>query len=157
MKVGEKAFEFCLPDKDKHNVCLKEFKGKWVVLYFYPKDNTPGCSLEAIQFTRDKKTFEQHNAEILGISPDSPESHCSFTEKKDLSITLLSDSKHEVMTAYGVWKPKKMFGREFLGAVRTTFLIDPTGRIAHIWPKVTVAGHAKDILEHLKLLQKKKD
>ena len=156
MKVGEKSFEFCLPDKDKNNVCLKEFSGKWVILYFYPKDNTPGCSLEAIQFTRDKKTFEQYNAVILGISPDSPESHCSFTEKKDLSITLLSDSKHEVMTAYNVWKPKKMFGREFWGAMRTTFLIDPKGIIAHIWHKVTVPGHSKDILEHLKLLQKKK-
>lgn len=156
MRVGEKAFEFCLPDKDKNKVCLKEFKGKWAVLYFYPKDNTPGCSLEAIQFTQDKEAFEQRNAVILGISPDSPESHCSFAEKKNLSITLLSDRKHEVMTAYGVWKPKKMFGREFWGAVRTTFLIDPTGRIAHVWPKVIVAGHAKDILEHLELLQKKK-
>jgi peroxiredoxin Q/BCP len=155
VEIGKKAFDFCLSDKDKNKTCLKDFRGKWVILYFYPKDNTPGCSLEAVQFTRAKEDFEANNATILGVSPDSPESHCSFSDKKGLTLTLLSDSDHEVAKAFEVWKPKKMFGKEYFGIVRTTFLIDPKGTIAHIWPKVMVAGHAEDVLKTLKDISQK--
>ncbi len=154
LKVGDKAPLFCLPNQDEEDVCLEDFKGKWIVLYFYPKDNTSGCTKEAIGFTEKKKEFEALNAIILGVSPDSPKSHRNFIQKKELTITLLSDQEHKVLETYGAWQLKKMYGREYMGVVRSTFLIDPEGKIAHIWPKVKVTGHVEDVLSKLKEVHK---
>lgn len=152
VKESYKAPDFCLPDQNDKEVCLKDYKGKWVVLYFYPKDNTSGCTKEAIGFTEMKKEFEKMGAIILGVSPDSTKSHRNFIEKKNLKITLLSDQEHKVLEAYGAWQLKKMYGREYYGVVRSTFLISPDGKIAFIWPKVKVAGHVENVLEKLKEL-----
>ena len=154
LKVGDRAPLFCLPNQDEEDVCLEDFKGKWVVLYFYPKDNTSGCTKEATGFTEKKKEFEALNAVILGVSPDSPKSHRNFIQKKELAITLLSDQEHKVLEAYGAWQLKKMYGSEYMGVIRSTFLIDPEGKIVHIWPKVKVTGHVEDVLSKLKEVQK---
>jgi peroxiredoxin Q/BCP len=155
LKIGNKAPKFCLPDADENSVCLKNFKGKWIILYFYPKDNTSGCTKEAIGFTEKKEEFENLGAVILGVSPDSSKSHRNFREKKELTITLLSDPEHKVLEAYGAWQLKKMYGREYMGVVRSTYLIDPEGKNAYIWPKVKVKGHVEDVLEKLKELREK--
>ena len=131
---------------------LSNFKGKNVILYFYPKDNTPGCSLEAIMFTKYKIEFKKLNTTILGISKDSCDSHRKFIENKKLNLTLISDSEKEIHKKYGVWQLKKFMGREFLGTVRTTFLIDSTGRIRKIWNNVKVKGHVEEVLEEVKQL-----
>ena len=143
------APDFCLPDSAKKDHCLKEYKGKWVVVYFYPKDNTPGCTLEAIDFSRLKAEFIKKKAVILGISKDSCESHQKFVDRQGLTITLLSDADHKVQEKYGIWRPKVFMGREFLGTVRSTFLIDPKGKIARIWDPVSVKGHAKEVLDSI--------
>lgn len=155
LKVGDNAPDFNVLNQDEANVKLSDFKGKWVVLYFYPKDNTPGCSTEGIEFTAKVDDFEKENAIILGVSPDSCKSHRRFIEKKQLNLTLLSDTEKEIMEKYGVWQLKKMYGREFMGVVRTTFLINPEGKIAHIWNKVKVKGHVDAVFEKLKELMKK--
>ena len=153
LKIGDEAPGFCLPDAEKGQVCLKDHRGKWVVLYFYPKDNTKGCTMEALEFTAAEDDFNARGAVVLGVSPDSPESHTKFIEKHDLGITLLSDTEKEMLTSYGVWQKKKMYGREYMGVVRSTFLIDPEAKIAYIWPKVKVAGHADAVMEKLVELQ----
>ena len=150
----DKAPLFTLFDTDGKEVSLKDFAGKWVVLYFYPKDNTPGCTIEAINFTKNLSQFAKINTVILGVSPDSQKSHQRFREKKELKVQLLSDPEHTVLNQYGSWQPKKMFGREYLGVVRSTFIIDPAGLIRHIWAKVKVKNHVEDVLEILKTLQK---
>lgn len=155
LKIGDKAPEFCLLDADENKVCLKDFKGKWIVLYFYPKDNTSGCTKEAVGFTEKKEEFEKLGAIILGVSPDSPKSHRNFREKKGLNIKLLSDQEHKVLESYNAWQLKKMYGREYMGVVRSTFLIDPEGKIVYIWPKVKVTGHVEDVLEKLKEIKEK--
>ena len=124
---GESAPAFCLPDSGHSEICLELFRGKWVVLYFYPRDNTPGCTLEAQTFSAEMDDFRAMNAVVIGISPDSCESHEKFMKKHSLDLILLSDENHEVLKRYGVWQPKKLYGREFLGVVRTTFLINPDG------------------------------
>jgi len=149
IKVGDKAPAFCLPDAEGKKHCLKDYKGKYVVLYFYPKDNTPGCTLEAVDFSRFRKEFEGANAVILGVSKDSCESHQKFVDKHKLTITLLSDPDHKMQEMYGVWRPKKFMGREFLGTVRTTMLIDPHGVIIKIWDKVKVKDHVAEVLGEL--------
>jgi peroxiredoxin Q/BCP len=149
VNTGDKALEFCLPDKDNYKTCLKDFKGQWVVLYFYPKDNTSGCTLEAVQFSQAKARFSKLNAVILAVSPDSPDSHCKFADKHGLSITLLSDPEHKVLESYGVWQKKSMYGKQFWGVVRSTFFIDPKGKIRHVWPKVKVAGHVEEVIKRL--------
>jgi len=154
LKVGDKAPDFCLPNQDSEEICLRDFAGSWVVLYFYPKDNTPGCTTEALDFTALKSEFEKEGATILGVSPDSIKRHQNFITKKELQITLLSDEDKEVAQKYGVWQLKKMYGREYMGIVRSTFLIDPDGNIAEIWTKVKVKGHAQEVLEKLKELKK---
>lgn len=126
------------------------FKGKYLVLYFYPKDNTPGCTTEAIDFTSLSDKFEAANAEILGVSKDSLKKHENFRDKQNLGINLGSDESGEVCEAYGVWVEKKMYGKTFMGIQRSTFLIDPKGKIAEVWPKVKVKGHAAAVLEALK-------
>ncbi len=153
LNIGDKAPEFCLPDAEKGQVYLKDHRGKWVVLYFYPKDNTKGCTMEALEFTAAEDDFNARGAIVLGVSPDSPESHTKFIEKHGLGITLLSDTEKEILTGYGVWQKKKMYGREYMRVVRSTFLIDPEGKIAYIWPKVKVAGHADAVMEKLVELQ----
>jgi peroxiredoxin Q/BCP len=149
LSIGSEAPNFCLPNQDGEEVCLEDHRGKWVVLYFYPKDNTKGCTLEALDFTLNKAALEAMGATVLGISPDSVESHEGFCMKHDLTITLLSDPEHEVLEKYGVWQLKKMYGREFHGVVRSTFLIDPEGKIAHEWRKVSVDGHVDAVKEKL--------
>ena len=153
LNVGDRAPNFCLPDKDSKSVCLKDFEGKYVIVYFYPKDNTPGCTTEAIGFTGILPEFQKLNAEVIGISPDSPESHAKFIEKKNLKVTLLSDRDKEVLKSYGKWGKKKFRGKDYMGVTRSTFIIDPNGKVAHIWPKVSVRGHpeeVKSILSELK-------
>jgi peroxiredoxin Q/BCP len=145
LKVGDKAPEFCLPNKENKKVCLKDFKGKNLILYFYPKDNTPGCTTEAIGFTNILPDFQELDATVIGISPDSPESHAKFIEKKDLKVTLLSDEAKEILSKYGAWGLKTFRGKTYKGVIRSTFLIDEEGKIAHIWPKVSVKGHAEDV------------
>ncbi|MBN2466158.1 thioredoxin-dependent thiol peroxidase [candidate division WOR-3 bacterium] len=149
LKVGEKAPEFCLPDQDDKPVCLKDFAGHWVVVYFYPKDQTPGCTKEACEFTERLGDFTNMDATVLGVSTDSAASHRKFAAKNKLAIELLSDAKHETIAAYGAWQPKKFMGREFLGTVRSTFIIDPKGRIVHIWPSVNPWGHAGEVRKKL--------
>jgi thioredoxin-dependent peroxiredoxin len=152
--IGKKAAAFCLPDAEGASICLDGFKGKWVVLYFYPKDNTPGCTIEAMQFNAALEKFADLGAQVIGISADSPESHQKFAEKHSLSVLLLSDTDHAVLRAYDSWKPKTMFGREFLGIQRDTFLIDPDGTIVAVWRKVSPKGHAEEV--KAVLLEKKK-
>ena len=154
LKVGVDAPEFSLPDKDNRLVNLKDFKGKYVILYFYPKDNTPGCTTEAIGFTGILPELQKLNATVIGISPDSPESHAKFVEKKNLKVILLSDTDKKIIKAYGKWGKKTFRGKEYLGVTRSTFLIDPEGKIVYIWPKVSVKGHpeeVKKILEELRI------
>ena len=136
---------FCLPDTDNKTICLEQFRGKWVVLYFYPRDNTPGCTIEAMQFNAALETFAELGAQVLGVSGDTIESHQDFREKHSLDILLLSDTEHTVLKAYDSWKPKTMFGKEFLGTQRDTFLIDPKGTIVAVWRKVSPKGHAEEV------------
>lgn len=149
LKIGVQAPEFSLPDNDNKIYKLNDLKGKWVVLYFYPKDNTPGCTLEAKDFTEKIKEFEKRNAIIIGVSPDSPKSHCNFIEKHNLSVKLLSDENHSVLEKYGVWQLKKRYGREYYGVERSTFLINPEGKISYLWRSVNVQGHAEEVLKKL--------
>ncbi len=154
IKINELAVDFCLKNQNNENVCLKDFKGNWVVLYFYPKDNTPGCSLEAKGFSDYIDEFKQLNTRIIGISPDSSDSHKKFEKKHNITFNLLSDPNHDVLKSYDVWKPKKLYGREFMGVIRSTFLIDPNGRVVYIWPKVKVMGHAQNVMNKLKEFKK---
>lgn len=153
LRVGDQAPDFCLLDQYENEICLKDQLGKWVVVYFYPKDNTPGCTIEATNFTARRQDYVKLDAQIFGISADSCRSHVSFMEKRGLTITLLSDEEKNVIKAYGVWKPKKFMGREFLGIVRTTFLIGPEGEIRHIWPEVKVKGHVDEVFKRLQDLK----
>ncbi|MBU1077036.1 MAG: peroxiredoxin, partial [Spirochaetes bacterium] len=133
---------------------LKDLKGKWIVLYFYPKDDTSGCTLEAINFSRSIQDYTSKNTEIIGISPDSCASHMNFSKKHDLKIILLSDPEKDALQKYGVWKQKKMYGKEYYGVERSTFLIDDTGKIVYIWRKVQVPDHASEVLSKIKELTK---
>ncbi|UCD01753.1 MAG: thioredoxin-dependent thiol peroxidase [Promethearchaeota archaeon] len=154
LEVGTEAPNFCLPDKDKKEICLRDFKGKNVILYFYPKDNSPACTTEAIGFTGILPALQKLDAIVIGISPDSPESHANFIEKKNLKVILLSDIDKKVIKEYGKWGKKKFRGKEYIGVIRSTFLIDRYGKIAHIWPKVSVKGHPEDVEKILKELLK---
>ena len=143
IETGNKAPEFCLPNQDDVEICLRDLKGKWMVLYFYPKDNTPGCTTEACDFTEAMPDFEGLNAVILGVSADSPKRHRGFIEKQNLGITLLSDESTEMMQTYGVWQMKKNYGREYMGIVRSTCIINPEGEISAVWDKVKVRQKRK--------------
>jgi len=144
-KAGDRAPDFELPDAEGNTFRLADSQGKWRVVYFYPKDNTPGCTKEACDFSERLADFEGLDAVVVGISTDSPESHRKFTAKHKLTIALLSDPEHRVIERYGAWQPKKFMGREFLGTVRSTFLVGPSGAIAHVWPSVKVWGHADEV------------
>ncbi|PIE90781.1 MAG: thioredoxin-dependent thiol peroxidase [Acidobacteria bacterium] len=150
IKEGQIAPDFTLPNEQETEVTLSQFKGKWVVLYFYPRDLTPGCTVQAIDFSTGKAEFEESGAVILGVSPDTVASHQKFCNKKDLTITLLSDPEKEALNLYGVWQMKKMAGREYMGVVRSTVLIDPEGIIVKIWEKVRVKGHVETVLKTLR-------
>ena len=146
LKEGNSAPDFKLKDAGEKEVSLKDFKGKWVVLYFYPKDNTPGCTIEALDFTALRKEFEKKNAVVLGVSKDNCKSHQKFISGKKLTIILLSDEDTAVNKKYDVWRLKKFMGREYMGTHRSTFLIDPKGKIEKIWYGVSPDGHAKEVL-----------
>ena len=145
-----KLSEYCLPNQDGIEICFRDFKGKWIVLYFYPKDNTPGCTTEAKEFSQLLNEFEKLGAIVIGVSPDSPKKHCNFIEKHGLEITLLSDENKEVLKAFGVWGKKKMYGKEYEGVIRSTFIINPEGEIVKEYKKVKAKGHAAKVLEDLK-------
>ena len=153
IREGDEAPDFCLPDKDGNEVCLKDFNNKWIALYFYPRDNTSGCTREAVDFSSHLNEFEKINTIIIGISPDSPQSHMKFTDKFDLKHILLSDEKHEALKKYGVWQLKKMYGREYFGVIRSTFLINSDGKIAYVWRNVKVGGHIEEVKKKAKELQ----
>ncbi len=143
---GDKAPAFSLPRDGGGTVSLKDYAGKKLVLYFYPRADTPGCTREAIEFSKLKAAFGRAGTEILGVSADPVPAQDKFKAKHKLSIALASDEKHKMLEAYGVWQEKSMYGRKFLGVVRATFLIGPDQRIAKVWPKVSVAGHAAEVL-----------
>jgi peroxiredoxin Q/BCP len=153
VKVGRKAPEFSLPDQDGKPVKLSGLAGRWVVLYFYPKDDTPGCTTEACEFTDGIKAFEGLDAVVLGCSADTPESHRKFIAKHGLKVALLSDADRSVMKTYGAWGSRSMYGRTSMGVIRSTVLIDPDGVVAHHWPNVKAAGHAEKVREKLSELQ----
>jgi len=153
LEIGESVPDFCQPNQDEEEICFRDIRGRWIVLYFYPKDNTPGCTTEACDFTAAMPDFEGLNAVILGVSPDSPKKHRNFIEKKDLKITLLADEEKELCKSFGVWQLKKNYGREYMGVVRSTFIINPEGKIAAKWEKVRVKGHVEAVKEKLEALQ----
>lgn len=150
LQQGTKAPDFTLPDKDNHPVSLSDFKGKKVILYFYPKDNTKGCTTQACTFQDAYSEFEALGAVVIGVSKDSTRSHTNFASKYELPFLLLSDPETEVIQAYDVWKEKKMYGKTYMGIVRTTYIIDEAGMIEKVYEKVKPAENADQILEHLK-------
>ena len=153
INIDENAPEFCLPNQDDIEICLRDLKGKWIILYFYPRDNTPGCTTEACEFTVAAPDFSDLDAIILGVSADTTKKHRSFIEKKELGITLLSDENTTMMQEYGVWQLKKNYGKEYMGIVRTTLIINPEGVIKAVFPKVRVKEHVAKVQVELERLQ----
>lgn len=160
LEIGNQAPAFCIQNQDEVEMCLRDLKGKWIVLYFYPRDNTPGCTTQACDFTEALPQYEDLDAVILGVSPDTPKKHQNFIAKYDLDITLLADTDKTTCEAYGVWQLKKFMGNESMGVVRTTFIINPEGNIAEIYNKVSVrkktkkAGVTTEVL-HVDLVKEK--
>lgn len=154
LKITDNVPDFCLPNQDEEEICFRDIKGNWIVLYFYPKDNTPGCTTEACDFTAMVPDFRELNATVIGVSPDSPARHRNFITKQNLKITLLSDEKQELCNTFGVWQKKKMCGKEYMGVVRSTYIINPSGKIAYEWGGVKVKGHAQEVKDKLLELQK---
>ncbi len=152
LTIGSPAPDFTLPRNGEGTVTLSKLQDKAVILYFYPKDDTSGCTAEAIDFSALGGEFEAANAVVIGISPDSVKSHDKFAAKHSLSVMLASDEERKVLEAYGVWKEKSMYGKKYMGVERTTFLIGRDGKIAEIWNKVKLAGHAQAVLEAAKKL-----
>lgn len=150
LEEGKKAPAFDLLNQDGNKISLKDFSGKKIVLYFYPKDDTSGCTKEACSFRDSFPKFKKSDAVILGVSPDSVKSHKKFAEKYNLNFDLLADEDKKVVQLYDVWKEKSMYGRKYMGVERTTFIIDEKGKIKKIFPKVKVDGHEKEVLEALK-------
>ncbi|MFA7692152.1 MAG: thioredoxin-dependent thiol peroxidase [Candidatus Hydrogenedentes bacterium] len=148
--TGKKAPAFTLSSGEETSVKLSEFKGKNVVLYFYPKDNTPGCTREAKEFSDLQAEFEALNTVVLGVSPDSITSHCKFTEKHELTVMLLSDPDHKIAEKYGAWGEKTMCGRTYMGIIRSTFFIDSKGTVRQAWTSVKAAGHAAAVLKQVR-------
>lgn len=150
LEIGTLAPNFSLPTDEGKTITLSELTGKKVVVYFYPKDATPGCTKEACSFRDFKQNFEKKNTIIIGISKDSIKSHKNFKEKQGLNFVLASDESGEVCEAYGVWVEKSMYGRKYFGIERSTFLIDENGKIEKIWKKVSVPGHVEEVFETIK-------
>lgn len=149
IEEGNKAPDFKLQNQDGKSVSLKDYKGKNIILYFYPKDDTSGCTAEACAFRDDFPMFENTDAVILGVSPDSVQSHKKFAEKYNLPFNLLSDESKEVCEKYGVWQEKSMYGRKYMGVVRTTYVIDKEGRVKKLFKNVKVKDHNKEVMEAL--------
>lgn len=149
LRVGDKAPEFTLPASSDKEISLKDFRGRKVILYFYPKDDTSGCTKEACSFRDNFKIIEKKGAVVIGVSTDSIESHDTFASKYDLPFPLVSDSEKSLVKKYGVWQQKSMYGRKYMGTVRSTFVIDERGVISHIFPKVKVEGHVEELLSLL--------
>lgn len=147
LKTGDAAPSFSLPANGDRTVSLTDYAKRKLVIYFYPKDNTPGCTTEAIDFTAAVKDFDKANTDIVGVSADSVKKHDNFIEKHNLGITLLSDEQQDMLNAYGVWVEKSMYGRNFMGIERATFLVGTDGKIEQIWRKVKVKGHVDAVLE----------
>ncbi|MGQ9510724.1 MAG: thioredoxin-dependent thiol peroxidase [Thermaceae bacterium] len=152
-ELGGIAPDFSLPDQDGRVHRLSDYRGRWVVLYFYPKDDTPGCTVEARGFRDEKGRLEELGAVVLGVSADGVESHKAFAEKHRLNFPLLADPNREAIRAYGAWGKKKLYGKEYEGVLRQTFLIDPEGRIAKVWRKVKPEGHAEEVARALEVLR----
>ena len=150
--IGQPAPSFSASNQDDKTLSLLDFQGSWLILYFYPKDNTPGCTTEAIDFSQKQAEWENLNVKVLGVSPDSVKSHCKFIEKHSLALQLLSDPDHQVAESYGIWGLKKFMGKEYMGIIRSTFLLDPSGNIAYVWPSVKVKGHVESVLAKVKEL-----
>ena len=151
-EIGENAPDFTLPSTSGQDVTLSSLKPKAVVLFFYPRDNTSGCTKEAIGFSELKETFAAENVEVFGLSKDDMKSHHKFVEKQELTVELLTDAESDVCEAYDVWKEKSMYGKKFMGIERSTFLIDGEGKIARVWRKVKVPGHVDEVLAAAKEL-----
>ncbi len=149
-QVGQRAPAFSLANEQGREIALADLKHQPVVLYFYPRDDTPGCTIEAKGFRDNLQQFEQRGALVLGVSPDSVDSHCKFADKYGLNFHLLSDPSHAVAEKYGVWVEKNRYGKTYTGIQRATFLISPDGKIAKVWPNVTPDGHAKEVLDAIK-------
>ena len=149
LEVGKKAPMFTLPDSDGNKVALKDYLGEKVVLYFYPKDNTSGCTAEACDFNDSLKAFDKIKVKVLGVSKDSQKSHIKFRDKYGMKYSLLSDEEVKIIPKFGIWKEKSMYGRKYMGVERTTFIIDEKGKIEKIFPKVKVKGHVDEILKYL--------
>ena len=149
LNIGDKAPDFSGVDEKGNKISLKDFKGKKIVLYFYPKDNTTGCTAEACDFRDNYSRIKRKGVVLLGVSPDSEKSHQKFIEKYDLPFPLIADTEKTIANAYGVWQEKSMYGRKYMGIVRSTFIIDEKGKIQAIFPKVKVAGHVDEILNAL--------
>ncbi|MGK7958868.1 MAG: thioredoxin-dependent thiol peroxidase [Crocosphaera sp.] len=153
LEIGQNAPHFTLNNSKGKMIKLEDMLGQWLVLYFYPKDNTPGCTTEAQDFTQLTPEFEKLSAKIVGISPDSEKSHCKFIDKYNLSVELLCDTDHKIAEAYGVWGLKKFMGKEYMGIIRSTFIINLEGNIAYIWRNLRVKNHAAKVLNQLQELQ----
>jgi peroxiredoxin Q/BCP len=153
LEQGSVAPDFSLPDQFGKIHSLKDYRGQWIILYFYPKDHTPGCTTEACNFRDDFPQFQSLNALIFGVSKDSVKRHSSFAQKFNLPFLLLSDESGEVCEKYEVWQEKSMYGKKYMGIVRSTYLIDPEGKISRVYPKVKVKEHAAELLEDLQGLK----
>ena len=149
LEAGDKAPKFDIPNQNGNMIKLDDLLGKWSVIYFYPRDDTPGCTIEAKEFTELSSKFEEHGATIYGVSPDNEAKHCKFIEKHGLKVELLADTESIMLADYGVWQEKQMYGKTYMGVVRTTYLVNPDGNIAEAWTKVKAKGHAEAVLERL--------
>jgi peroxiredoxin Q/BCP len=154
MEINDKAPAFTSLDQNGNQLSLKDYKGKWVVLYFYPRADTPGCTIEACSFRDSFKKIEKTGAVVLGVSPDTPKAQKKFEEKFDLPFTLVADADKQICNAYGVMQEKNMYGKKVMGVARTTFVIGPDGKIKHIFRKVKPEGHADEVLAYLREAQK---
>ena len=150
LSIGDKAPDFSMPSDGGGTISLSDFKGRYLVLYFYPKDDTPGCTKEAIGFTESKAEFDALNAAIVGVSKDTPTKHDKFIAKHELKVSLGSDESGEMIESYGVWVEKNMYGKKYMGIERATYLIGPDGKILEIWRKVRVKDHVEKVLVALK-------
>jgi len=149
LKENDKAPQFTVPDQNGNNISLRDFKGKWVILYFYPKDMTPGCTTESCNFRDEYSVFQQKDIVVLGVSKDSVARHKKFEGKHDLPFPLLSDENGNICEDFGVWQEKSLYGKKYMGIVRSTFIINPDGIIVKVYPKVKVKEHVAEILADL--------
>ncbi len=153
IEIGQIVPDFCLPTADEIELCLRDIKGGWLIIYFYPKDNTPGCTTEAIDFSENMNELIELETTVIGISPDAPIKHRKFIDQHNLKSIYLSDESRDVAKIFGAYGLKKNYGKESLGIIRSTFIINPKGEIAYIWQNIKVAGHVQKVIETLKKIQ----